>query len=257
MLATIIFTVYNNIGGYEVTLNSLLEQDFTDAEIIISDDGSKKYDLGFLDEIGAKLERHYPQVRINRNPMNMGTVAHVNKLYAMAEGKYILGCSPGDAFHSSHTVGRIVREMERRNSLILTGRRVDVYKDRKKVRPGIRTGIWLRFFPKAFMNFMITKRSPISSCSTAYAKELFMRYGYQDEDIRLLDDIPYYVSLLQKGARIDFTREIFIDHEMTGGVSTGKVHPQIYEDIHTMRKKLLENPIGLTKKTVEFLKNNP
>ena len=103
---------------------------------------------------------------------------------------------------------------------------------------------------------MVQKRNLISSCCTAYSKGLFDKYGYLDEDYRLLDDYPYIVSLLQRGAKIAFTKEIFLEHEMGGGVSTGDhIHPIILKDLELMQEKLLADPKGLSGASVKHLKD--
>lgn len=254
--ASVLFVLYNNFDEAESTLASLEEQrDCSDVELIISDDCSKEYDTSVLYELKDRMGRNFADVRINVNEENMGSVAHFNRLFKMARGEYIIFCSPGDRFPTASTISGIISDFKNSGELILTGRRCDDYGDHKKIRPGIFTRMGLKFCPGILLNYMVQKRNLISSCCTAYSKGLFEKYGYLDEDYRLLDDFPFIVSLLQRGAKIAFTKEIFLEHEMGGGVSTGDhIHPIILKDLELMQEKLLADPKGLTGATVKYLK---
>ena len=225
-------------------------------ELIISDDCSKEYDTAQLESLKERLGRNFADVRINVNEENLGSVAHFNKLFKMARGEYMIFCSPGDCFPDKATISHIIRDFKNSGELILTGRRRDCYGDHSKVRPGIFTELGLKLFPGILLNYMVQKRNLISSCCTAYSKGLFDKYGYLDEDYRLLDDYPYIVSLLQRRAKIAFTKEIFLEHEMGGGVSTGDhIHPIILKDLELMQEKLLADPKGLSGASVKHLKD--
>ena len=191
---------------------------------------------------------------MNINETNMGTVAHMNRLFKEIDDGCIIFCSPGDAFPHKDTIANIVKRFERGGEPVLTGQRTDIKDGRRKTRPGALVGCALKFCPKLLMNYMIQKRNLISSCCTAYTKELFEKYGYLDEDYRLLDDFPYIVSLLQKGVRIGYTDEVFLEHSVGGGVSTGEeIHPVILKDLMTMLAKLKENPEGLSRRTMKSI----
>lgn len=254
--ATVLFVLYNNFDEAEPTLLSLQEQrDCSDVELIISDDCSKEYDTSLLEGLKERLGKNFADVRVNVNEENMGSVAHFNKLFKLAHGEYIIFCSPGDRFPTASTISRIIRDFKDSGELILTGRRRDCYGDHSKVRPGIFTELGLKLCPGILLNYMVQKRNLISSCCTAYSKGLFEKYGYLDEDYRLLDDFPFIVSLMQMGCRIAFTKEIFLEHEMGGGVSTGDhIHPIILRDLELMQDKLLADPKGLSGASVKHLK---
>ncbi|MCR5119864.1 MAG: glycosyltransferase [Lachnospiraceae bacterium] len=255
MKTTVLFLSYNNFDEAAVTVDSLMRQTYTDAEIVLSDDASTEDHAGLIYEAAEKLRGHFKNVRVNINEKNMGTVAHMNRLFKEIDSGCIIFCSPGDAFPHEDTIANIVRRFEAGGELVLTGQRTDISNGKRKTRPGALVGAALKFCPKKLMNYMVRKRNLISSCCTAYTKELFEKYGYLDEAYRLLDDFPFIVSLLQKGVKIGYTSEVFLEHSMGGGVSTGEgIHPVILEDLMTMQRKLLEYPEGLEEKTLKLIK---
>ena len=255
--ASIIFVFYNNFDEAEPTFASIEEQDCAgeDVELILSDDGSTKYDRSLLEKAAERMRSRYPQVKVNLMPENVGTVAHLNRTFQIAEGKYYVFCSPGDRFPEKNTVSNILSRFEKGGELILTGRRRDVGEKGSRIMPPALLGPALRICPRLLMNYRIRRHNLISSCCTSYSRELIERYGGPDEDYRLLDDFPYFVSLLQKGVRFGFTEEIFLEHSVGGGVSTGQsIHPLILKDLELMQEKLLREPTGLYASPVSFLR---
>ncbi len=253
--ASILFVLYNNFDEAEVSLSSIAAQEGCgDVEVILSDDGSTAYDTAQLYTAAESLKGRFADVRVNINEENLGSVAHFNRLFEMARGDYIVFISPGDRFPSADTVAGILKDFEKSGAPVLTGRRRDMTGGSGRVRPFGITGFFLKHFPKLLMNYMVRRRNLISSCCTAYSKRLFSEYGMPDTRYRLLDDYPYIISLLQKGARFAFTRRIFLEHAVGGGVSTGEtIHPIILKDLEEMQEQLLAHPQGLSKATLRHL----
>ena len=234
---TITISMYNNLSGLEKTVPSIMKQDYTNAEVIISDDGSRELDTEKLNEYADLLRTRFKEVYININEKNEGTVRHLNRLYRMAKGKYFFDASPGDAFVNEHTISEVVDYFEKTGNLIVTTRRLDEYEDgTTKIRPAGYIKPLLAFFPGALCNYMIRKKNVLSGCGTYYSKELFEKYGYFDEEYVLLEDYPYYVKLLKNKVRIGCMNKVTISHEM-GGVSNGDVHPLIWKDLEHFKSK--------------------
>jgi len=250
---TIPVMVYRNADALPRTTESILRLDLTDPEVLLSDDGSPEDQRHKLEAAAEQLRKKYRRVRVIVNEENVGTVRHFNGLIDRAEGDYIVPCSAGDSFADAATLRLLAERMERRGELILSARHRDLYPDRVKVRPGALFGMMQNRLPKTALRSMITKRNQISGCAVIYTKKLFESFGKFDEDYRLLDDFPYYVMLLKRGVKFPYVHRVLTEHPM-GGVSNGSVHPQIYRDIRTMRRKLLADPAGLDGRTLEYLK---
>lgn len=78
------------------TLNSILEQTYTDYEIIIKDGGSKDGSLDFLKEEGI-LEK-YPQIRLIVQP-DKSIYDGMNQAVSYVNGKYVQFLNCGDLFY--------------------------------------------------------------------------------------------------------------------------------------------------------------
>ena len=235
-LITVSAMIYNNIEGLEQTVNSFMEQDYENAEIILSDDGSTKYDTSVLNDYADRLRQKYKKVLVNVNEQNMGTVKHINKVIKLSSGKYYMDCSSGDVFYKKDTVSKIVEFFETHDELVLTTKRVDRYEDgTDKIRPTSFVGFALKYQPKRLLDYILHKKNVISGSCTFYKKEIFEKYGYYDEQYFLVEDYPYFVHLLENNVKFGWMSEPTVIHEM-GGVSTGDVHPGVYKDIELLRK---------------------
>ena len=252
-LVSIWILMYNNASELDETVDSVISQDYPNAEVIFSDDGSKVTDPDKVDRLAQKLRDRGYATKIFFNKENVGTVAHINSVIDRSAGKYFVSCCPGERFHTSGTVSAIVSAMEKKKSLIMTSRRLDVYSDRVKKRPSPLLGIALGLCPKVLAGYMVRKRNLISGCCTFENRELFEKYGKYDTSYRLVEDYPYAVDLLRNDVRIDFMNTVTVEHAMTGGVSTDNVHPAVIKDVEHMREVLLKDPHGLSKGTVKYL----
>lgn len=236
-LVTIFILVYNNADQLDTTVESVLSQDYDNAEIIISDDGSTKYDTSILHEYEEKFRKRYHQVRVNINEQNVGTVKHLNRVFHMAEGKYLFSCSSGDRYAADNVISSLVERFEKTDALLITTKRIDEYTDAPaRVRPSGLVGVALNLFPGLLLKYMIDKKNVLSGCCTFYSKKLFETEGYLDERYHLVEDYPLYVKLLSKGVKIHWYGIKSVVHTI-GGVSTGHIHPSIYKDIELLRSE--------------------
>ncbi|MDF9824995.1 glycosyltransferase involved in cell wall biosynthesis [Breznakia sp. PF5-3] len=239
-LMSVIVMCYNNEVLLDKTIESILSQTYKNIEIIISDDCSKNYDKRKMQSIALKCQQKTKQVIINHNENNIGTVKHFNKLIKMANGSYIIPLSCGDEFYSSNVLSRVNEEFQNCKALVITG-----------VREGIRP-LKARSYPTKYQIKILKKDSKkilqhlykyadlISGSCTYYKKDVFQKYGYFDEQYKLLEDCPYYIKLLENNISIQFVNDLFIRYDMNG-VSTGEMHPLLKEDMRQMFVNILEN----------------
>lgn len=93
---SIIVVSLNPGGRLKQTLNSILEQTYTDYEVIVKDGGSKDGSLDFLKEKGI-LEKH-PQIRLIVQP-DKSIYDGMNQAVSYVNGKYVQFLNCGDLFY--------------------------------------------------------------------------------------------------------------------------------------------------------------
>ena len=81
---SVLIPTYNYARYIGEAIESVLNQTFTDFELIIIDDQSKDN----TDEVVAKY-LHDPRVSYHKNPVNLGLVGNFNRALELANGEYI------------------------------------------------------------------------------------------------------------------------------------------------------------------------
>lgn len=108
--ATFALAAYNQEAYVAESVASALSQTYTPLEVILSDDASSDSTY----EIMSRCVRDYHgphRVILNRNPSNLGLVAHCNKLLAMATGE-ILVTAGGDDISMPERTAEIVAKFK-------------------------------------------------------------------------------------------------------------------------------------------------
>lgn len=110
-LVTFALMTYNQEQMIEGAVEGALAQTYSPLEILISDDCST--DRTF-DRAAAMVEGYGGphQIRLNRNPCNLGLIGHINALFEMARGE-IFVLAAGDDISLAARVERIVEVFER------------------------------------------------------------------------------------------------------------------------------------------------
>jgi len=111
---TLGMTVYNSENHLRQTLDSLLAQDFSKFQLVISDDASDDGSPQICSEYQSKDAR----IRYIRNDKNVGFAGNLNRLISLASGKYFLYVSDHDLWHSSY-ISRCVKVLEESPQIVL------------------------------------------------------------------------------------------------------------------------------------------
>jgi glycosyltransferase involved in cell wall biosynthesis len=113
-LATIAVPVYNGENYLTQALDSILNQTFTDFEIIISDNCS----TDSTPEIARAYAERDPRVRYHRNEHNVGANPNFNQTVSMARGRYFKWAAHDDVLAPTY-LERCVAELEADPSVVL------------------------------------------------------------------------------------------------------------------------------------------
>lgn len=106
-LVTIGLPVYNGERFLERSLRSVLDQDHTDLEVVVSDNGSTDQSV----ELVRKVAAGDPRVTILTNDTNRGAAWNYNNTLAHARGRYFRWHADDDWFEPA-LIGRLVEALE-------------------------------------------------------------------------------------------------------------------------------------------------
>ena len=94
-LVSIIMPAFNAKAYIAQTLTSVLEQTYTNWELIVVDDHSTDNTLDIVHEFSSK----YPQIKCFQNELNLGAAVTRNKAIKEAKGDYIAFLDADDLWH--------------------------------------------------------------------------------------------------------------------------------------------------------------
>ena len=204
-LVTVIVLIYKNYSNIRNTVHSILVQDYLNLEIIISDDATPGgSEDNIWSELGDLSENQKQRIKVIIQPVNLGIVAHANKIASISKGKYLKFIPPGDRFCYVHALHDLVEAMERSNAQVVTS---------PALVQNIITGqVAYQFPPKYQLQKLIgtsnkdifeilARANIISAVGTIYSREFF-DYGGFDCSYRYLDDWPTWLRMSRENNKI-------------------------------------------------------
>lgn len=246
-LVSMIIISYNNGEFLPESVQSVLEQNYPNIELIISDDGSYDFTLEEMKKVivnslcGKKrtnktinVESHilekYKNIKslyFNKNEVNYGTVKHLKKMKSMASGKYIMFLAADDKLHDKNVIKDLISYFEElpSDAYVLTSQ-CGMYDynlntlyyfvlndELKQILLSMDTN---RVYEE------LTKWCFIPAAGTIYKAEVFEVFGDLDEKYHLIEDWTYFLKLSRTGAKIYFLDRLTYMHR-DGGISHGNM----------------------------------
>ena len=121
-LVTIVTASYMKFDKIFETIKSVINQDYTNVEYIIADDGSPNFPekdiVDYINKMSPSMN-----YKIYHSDTNRGTVKNVNYAFKNSKGDYVFPLSCGDVFFSRDIVSKIVERFKAtKGKLIVTSR---------------------------------------------------------------------------------------------------------------------------------------
>lgn len=211
MKLSIVTINYNNAEGLRKTLASVAEQTYRDIEHIIIDGGSNDNSVKVIKEYVAKVDSRKSIVDsvIWVSEKDKGIYNAMNKGIRKATGEYVFILNSGDALAGPEVIARMIASlndgMSREKSLnekeidVLLGNIIHVYPGEKKIVDS-RKSIDDSQEPQPIDVSMLTFYSGTVPQDAAFVKrELFEKYGYFDEKMKICADWKLYLDMIAFG----------------------------------------------------------
>lgn len=119
---TVGLPVYNGEAYLAAAIDSILEQDYQDLELLIADNGSTDGSLRIAEAAAARD----PRVRVHASPENRGAAWNYNRLVSLAQGEYFKWAAHDDVLRPAF-LSRCVEVLDSRQDVVLVyTRAVDI-----------------------------------------------------------------------------------------------------------------------------------
>lgn len=211
MKLSIITINRNNAVGLEKTMRSVATQTFKELEYIVIDGASTDGSV----EVIKSLESEFAHLKWVSEP-DAGIYNAMNKGLRMASGDYIQILNSADCLAAPEVTERMLEELEKQGyPSILYGNMVKCFPDGRKM------------VDKCFAGQEITMLGMYTGTlnhDPAYIRrDLFEKYGYYDESLKIVSDWKWYLQALILGGEtlqyVDLDITLF---DMTGISETNK-----------------------------------
>lgn len=198
---SVVVLSYRNFEYIYDAIDSVLKQDYSDIELIISDDGSTDFPQDeIMNFVENKKKENIKSVVIRRESKNCGTVKHLNHAIDAASGEYICFLAADDALFNSRVLTKYVSGFEcASEEYFIEMAQTAMYDE---VMQNLEC-YYLQSNIQAILQDEGRKRdlfaalawSPcLPSTSTCFKKVFFDKYGKFDESSLLIEDLPMHLD---------------------------------------------------------------
>lgn len=196
MRLSIITINYNNAEGLRNTLASVAAQTYDDIEHIIVDAASTD---GSVDVIKEYAENAKHTV-VWTSEKDKGIYDGMNRGVRKAAGDYVWILNSGDCAAASDTIERIMRTLSDSHIDILLGNKIHVYPGDKKACDPLPLMRIKDATPRLMDVSMLTFYTGTIPQDAAFVRrELFEKYGYFDEKMKICADWKLYLNMIALG----------------------------------------------------------
>lgn len=220
-------------------LKSILDQTYSDMEIVVCDDGSDDFDeerlRAFIGDRAVKLLHH---------PENVGTVHNLNDGLSLCSGEWILLLAADDVLAEPNVVSELMKHAEETEKAWLVGSLLFCNKDLEPVG---------RTSPTEFQMDLLRSGEPrriwgglcrecfLPSGGNLYRKELLECLGGFDTHYRLVEDWPLFLRLVRSGNLPEMVDILITLHRANGVSQKAANRNRKYQRdlIETMNREIL------------------
>jgi len=264
MKFSVIIAVYNAPSEYlSECIDSVLNQEYNEIEIIIIDDGSTKQET--LDELGRyrDIKNLNGKELILREKQNGGQGSARNAGLTLATGEYVLFLDSDDYYMSAGFIGDIAKLLSESNADVLSFQYKEFFNDLK--RPHFLTGslprneVFGQSKDKAIKALLKSPRCVFSSAT--HTKAIKLRFlkenniiaaeGISNEDVSLTAAVIFYAKTYDRYNKIVYAyRRTNMDSISTRVENNLKIARDVlmqFEDI------LVNKEYGADKNVLDFL----
>lgn len=193
---------YNQEKYIREAVEGALAQDCPPIEIILSDDCSSDLTYDFMVESATKKKVLSHNVILNKNSINLGLSAHVNKIFGMASGDIILVAAGDDISFSSRARATVKAFMHHPKAYSVSFGHVVISGTGER-----RTKRWSRFLRarRTTLTFdgLVTSKRHMSGASRGIRREVYDFFGDLSEDCPT-EDTPYLLRAALLGEIMSF-----------------------------------------------------
>lgn len=218
-MISVIIPVYNDEEYLHVCINSVINQTYSDLEIICVDDDSSDSSYDILQYFAKKDDR----IKVLKNEHNKGLGYNRNRGMEVATGKYV-SFLDSDDWISPDTFEVLIEKAEKENLDVLIYKSIVFYEDTQNFG-------FERYYDMEFMDKWESKvfnhwdldKTKLFSIPVAAWNKLYLKSFLDENDIRfpnenlIHEDNPFYCKMITSAERISILNKYFHNRRRRSG----------------------------------------
>lgn len=201
-LVSVVITSYNYANFIRTAIDSALNQDYPNVEVVVTDNQSTDDTVPMLRETYAGE----PRLRINVNPTNVGIMANANKGISLAKGEYVVILSADDYLLPQHTSRLVALSEQHPECPAVYGNAV--FTDMNGELHNLRN-VWGQV-PVAYSDGRNELPRLLCACymclpSMLFPRKTFERFGGFDERLAIASDWALSLRIASEGEHFAYT----------------------------------------------------
>lgn len=213
-LVSIVIPCYNHAQFVQETIQSVIDQDYENIELIIIDDGSKDNSVEVIQEMIPACEERFVRFEFRYRP-NKGLCATLNEALEWCEGEYLSCIASDDIMRPDKTSYQVSYLNANKNTIGVFGG-VDILDDATG-----RVSSSLRKFRKNNFNDIFTYKHHLPAPTQMLRLAAVKSVGGYREDL-IIEDWSMWLFLTEHGGTLDYVKKIFTQYRRHSGNLSGR-----------------------------------
>lgn len=224
---SIILSTYNRSHFIDRAIESVLEQTFSDWELIIVDDGSTDN----TEEIIKQWQIRYPKIIYSKSLENVGIARNSNRGLRMAKGEYIAIIDDDDRWIDKNKLAKQIEFLDKNPDHVAVGGGIIVInKDSKEIFRYLKPETDEQIRDKMLFD------NTMANSTTVFRRPTAEKVGLYDESLRYSADRDFFLKLGLEGKLYNFP-EYFANYTMAGqNTSIVKMKEHLRSSLMVMKR---------------------
>lgn len=197
-LVSVAIPCYNHAEFVQETIQSIIDQNYYNIELIIIDDGSKDNSVEKIEEMVDACKGRFKRFEFKCRP-NKGLSATLNEMIEWSSGKYFSACASDDILYPNAT-SSCVSLLEKRRDCGMCHAHAESIN-------GVPDTSSTNSTDKEFTFEQLINRNKISALTVVVRKDVFNEVGVFDESL-LIEDWDMWLRISHAGYKIGFVNEV-------------------------------------------------
>lgn len=225
-LVSIVIPCYNHAQFVQESIQSVIDQDYENVELIIIDDGSKDNSVGVIQEMVSICEKRFSRFEF-RHRANKGLCKTLNEAMAWCKGKYVSFIASDDIMYEYKTREQVAY-LEKNIDVIGVFGAVEVMYEnghKEKIIKSKRS--------YSFEDIFLHNHNLPAPTSMIRGDNIKSLGGFREDFI--IEDWMMWLELTESGGKLDYINRVFSLYRRHNGNMSGQ-----YEKMYMGRMQIVE-----------------